>query len=34
MPKVEVISCRRVFDDFFKIDEAELRFERYDGAMS
>jgi len=34
MPKVEVVSCRRVFDDFFKIDEAELRFERYDGAMS
>lgn len=34
MPKVDVISCRRVFDDFFKIDEAELRFERYDGAMS
>jgi ADP-ribose pyrophosphatase len=23
-----------VFDDFFKIDEAELRFERYDGTMS
>jgi nudix-type nucleoside diphosphatase (YffH/AdpP family) len=34
MPKVDVISCRRVFDDFFKIDEAELRFERYDGTMS
>ena len=34
MPKVEVISRRRVFDDFFKIDEAELRFERYDGTMS
>jgi nudix-type nucleoside diphosphatase (YffH/AdpP family) len=34
MPKVEVIRCRRVFDDFFKIDEAELRFERYDGTMS
>jgi ADP-ribose pyrophosphatase len=34
MPKAEVISCRRVFDDFFKIDEAELRFERYDGTMS
>src|SRR2546426_629840 len=34
MPKVEVISRRRVFDDFFKIDEADLRFERYDGTMS
>ena len=34
MPKVEVISRRRVFDDFFKIDEAEVRFERYDGTMS
>lgn len=34
MPKVEVISRVRVFDDFFKIDEAELRFERYDGTMS
>jgi nudix-type nucleoside diphosphatase (YffH/AdpP family) len=34
MPKVEVISRRRVFDDFFKVDEARLRFERYDGSMS
>src|SRR5215468_343540 len=34
MPKVKVISRRRVFDDFFKIDEAKLRFERYDGSMS
>src|SRR5215468_1869382 len=34
MPKVKVISRRRVFDDFFKIDEAKLRFERYDGTMS
>jgi nudix-type nucleoside diphosphatase (YffH/AdpP family) len=34
MPKVEVISRRRVFDDFFKIDEAVLHFERYDGTMS
>src|SRR5438105_15413057 len=34
MPKVEVISRRRVFDDFFKVDEAKLRFERYDGTMS
>src|SRR5499426_3897703 len=34
MPKVKIISRRRVFDDFFKIDEAKLRFERYDGSMS
>jgi ADP-ribose pyrophosphatase len=34
MPKVEVINRRRVFDDFFKVDEARLRFERYDGSMS
>ena len=34
MPKVEVISRRRMLDDFFKIDEVELRFERYDGTMS
>jgi ADP-ribose pyrophosphatase len=34
MHKVEVLSRRRVFDDFFKIDEARLRFERYDGTMS
>ncbi len=34
MRKVEVISRRRVFDDFFKIEEARLRFERYDGTMS
>src|SRR5437867_13108850 len=34
MPKVEVISRRRLLDDFFKVDEARLRFERYDGTMS
>jgi ADP-ribose pyrophosphatase len=34
MPKVEIIARRRVFDGFFKIDEAELRFERHDGRMS
>ena len=34
MPKVEVISRSRVLDDFFKVDEARLRFERYDGSMS
>jgi nudix-type nucleoside diphosphatase (YffH/AdpP family) len=34
MRKVEVISRKRIFDDVFKIEEARLRFERYDGAMS
>jgi nudix-type nucleoside diphosphatase (YffH/AdpP family) len=34
MRRVEIISHRRVFDDFFKIEEARLRFERYDGTMS
>lgn len=32
--KVEIIETKRVFDHFFKIDEALLRFERYDGTMS
>ena len=26
MRRVEVISRRRIFDDFFKIEEARLRF--------
>ena len=34
MRKVEIISRKRVFDDFFKIEEARLRFERYDGTIS
>jgi nudix-type nucleoside diphosphatase (YffH/AdpP family) len=34
MKKVEVIDRRRVFDDFFKIEEARLRYQRYDGTMS
>jgi ADP-ribose pyrophosphatase len=34
MRKVEIISRRRIFDDFFKVEEARLRFERYDGTMS
>jgi nudix-type nucleoside diphosphatase (YffH/AdpP family) len=34
MRRVEVHSKRRVFDGFFKIDEAELSFERFDGEMS
>src|SRR5687768_11085888 len=34
MKKVNVYAKRRVFDSFFKIDEAEVSFERYDGMMS
>lgn len=34
MPRVEVISRKRVLDDVFKVEEAYLRFERYDGTMS
>lgn len=34
MRDVTVHSKRRVFDGFFKIDEAELSFERFDGEMS
>jgi ADP-ribose pyrophosphatase len=32
--KVEILSKRRVFDGFFKVDEATVRFERFDGSMS
>ena len=32
--RVEIISRKWVFDDFFRIEEARLRFERYDGTMS
>jgi ADP-ribose pyrophosphatase len=34
MKKVEVIDRKRLFDDFVKIEEARLRYERYDGTMS
>jgi ADP-ribose pyrophosphatase len=34
MKKVELLSRKTVFDDFFTIEEARLRFERYDGTMS
>jgi nudix-type nucleoside diphosphatase (YffH/AdpP family) len=34
MKKVVIQGKRRVFDGFFKIDEAELSFERFDGRMS
>jgi len=34
MKRVEVLQRRRVFDDVFKIDEAEVRFEQSSGEMS
>lgn len=34
MKKVEVKQKKRVFDDFFKIDEAVVRFEQFNGQMS
>jgi nudix-type nucleoside diphosphatase (YffH/AdpP family) len=32
--KVEIISSRRVFDGFFKLEEAAIRFEKWDSSMS
>jgi len=32
--QVQVASKRRIFDDFFKIEEAFLKYERFDGRMS
>jgi ADP-ribose pyrophosphatase len=32
--KVEILREDRVFDDFFKIDKATLKHERFDGSMS
>lgn len=32
--RVEIHSRRRVFDGFFKIEEADLAYERFDGAMT
>ena len=34
MKKVEIIKKTRVYDDFFKIDEAMLSHERFDGQMT
>ena len=31
--KVKIEKTKRLFDDFFKIDEAVLRWERFDGTM-
>ena len=34
MRKVDVRSRRRLLDDFFKVDEAKVSFERFDGSMT
>jgi|SRR5215471_6932678 len=34
MHRVEIENKRRILDDFFKVEEAHLRFERFDGHMS
>jgi nudix-type nucleoside diphosphatase (YffH/AdpP family) len=34
MKRVRVEKKRRVFDDFFKVDEAIVRYEKFDGQMS
>ncbi len=34
MGKVEVFSERRLLDDFFRVDEARVSFERFDGSMT
>jgi ADP-ribose pyrophosphatase len=34
MRRVEIDSQRVIFDDFFRIEEAVLRFERFDGRLS
>jgi ADP-ribose pyrophosphatase len=32
--RVEILDSRTVLDDFFRVDEARLRYERFDGTMS
>ena len=34
MKKVQIISEKIVFDDFFKVLESRLQFEKFDGQMS
>ena len=34
MGQVKVFSRQRLFDDFFKVDEAQVSFERFDGSMT
>jgi ADP-ribose pyrophosphatase len=31
--KVEILNKQRVFDDFFKVDEVRVRYEKFDGSM-
>lgn len=32
--RFDIISSRRILDDFFKIEEAQVRYERFDGTMT
>jgi nudix-type nucleoside diphosphatase (YffH/AdpP family) len=34
MRRVEVVNRRVLLDDFFRVDEAQLRYERFDGTLS
>src|SRR5262249_61586507 len=34
MRKADLRSHRRLLDDFFKVDEVEVSFERFDGSMT
>ena len=34
MRTVEVLDKKRILDDFFKVQEVHLRYERFDGTMS
>jgi len=34
MKRVDIRDQRRILDDFFKVDEAHLSYERFDGSMS
>lgn len=34
MPKVQIEKKQRILDDFFKVEEVYLRYERFDGHMS
>ena len=34
MKKVDVYSRRPLLDDFFKVDEVQVSFERFDGSMT
>jgi nudix-type nucleoside diphosphatase (YffH/AdpP family) len=34
MKRVEILSQRAILDDFFRVDEAYLRYERFDATLS